>query len=257
MLLAVVGSFFGLFGETLYKKIFERPTGPPVRVDRVALDISEPGMASSGKMILSAEELQQLNTAEQHFGPWLHAKGATALDGAQTIRVTLGNRRDTPLRVVALDMVDRTCGPPLSGTLFESPTAGDEGVTEIAFDLDLDTSDPTATGTDPDTGDTFDFFDKLEIRLEPKGQASIDIVVHTLRQACTFAFEATVLDGKDEPRLRIDHHGKPFSVTARRAYQDYQALYVGGVATGSAECPVRGWVAQRPDTYDGIHCTLP
>lgn len=147
------------------------------------------------------------------------------------------------MRIVGMKAVPR-CGPPLTGTLFESPSAGNEESVKIG--LDLDKPDPRGKTLINDLEWGGDYFQQKTISLKRDEEITFQVIAKTQKHYCEFSIALDVLSNGKLIGQSIDDHGKPFKVSARNSdYSSYQKMYIGGVAN-----PDDGkWRSVDPQTY--------
>ncbi|MFD0267845.1 hypothetical protein ACFVGY_14860 [Streptomyces sp. NPDC127106] len=243
VLAALTTALLAAFVTDAYRWIVDlvTPDGDPVRVDAVSVNIDEPGAAFAKARTLTNEELRALNASDD-FGAWAHEHGGVGIAEAQTIAFTLrGNRKHT-VRITGMKLVKKTCAAPLSGMFLNSPTAGDAGIRELSFDLDVP----------KDTVES-SYFAKRRVTLKKDEQEDFILTTPTQKQFCSFTIEAAILDKDKNTTVTIDDHGRPFTVTAVLPREQYQTLYVGGVAS----CPPGRWSRQNPKTFLQDGCADP
>ena len=121
------------------------PSGPPVRI------LTEAAFADAGMdggtyffarpLILNRAQLNTISRFEDtdriggpsRYSAWMQAHGGVAADDLIIRLVAAGNRRHL-VRILNIDPVG-TCTKPLSGTIMNSPSAGDDPTDYIAFNL--------------------------------------------------------------------------------------------------------------------------
>jgi hypothetical protein len=149
--------------------------------------------------------------------------------------------------------VIKNCRAPLTGTMFYVP--GQAAVEEIQMGFDLDAADtaakfvnrtPTVSPSAPD------YFSRYTVVIKPGAQQVLNIRTVTAKYACTFRYDATILDGDRKLQQQIGDGKQPFRISAlaTRAQQPYfsryAVAYIGGVqSTGG----IGGYVRINPKTY--------
>jgi len=149
--------------------------------------------------------------------------------------------------------VIKNCRAPLTGTLFYAP--GQAAVEAVQMGFDLDAADtaakfvnrvPTVSPSAPD------YFSKYTIVIKPGAQQVLNIRTVTARYACTFRYNAIILDGDRKLQQQIGDGKQPFRISAlaTRAQQPYfsryAVAYMGGVqSTGG----IGGYVRVNPKKY--------
>ncbi|PRY38853.1 hypothetical protein [Umezawaea tangerina] len=204
----------------------------------------------------SSEELAELDSKKgdgKGYVDWVLAHGGV-YPNAATIQVGLrGTGRET-LNITDVKIV-KQCREPLTGTLLYSPTAGPTGSIAMYFDLDADY--PVALDGREGSG-YFTGTSAQTIQLVPGEVATLLINVATSKSYCAFHFDLTVNPGDGQPTLTkaVDNAGRPFEVsampttdsspTAMVAFDTYQAIYAGGVASRTGK-----FVAADPKSFKG------
>jgi hypothetical protein len=206
--------------------LLERPAGAPTWIFPHAMRLSDGELGRLNSMSQYSEE--------QHR--WLRQKGA--VDSFDTdIKIVVHGNRDRPVRIVNMKVV-RRCSAPLMGTLFESPTAGNEESVRLGFDLDEE--DPRARTIVNKVHWEGDYFQRKTISLKRDEEITFQILARTLKHYCEFSLVLEILDNGTLVRQAIDDRGKPFKVSALRTRSDkygspvtdyaaYQEVYVGGL----------------------------
>jgi hypothetical protein len=171
-------------------------------------------------------------------------------------QLVLQNDSDEPVSILDMRII-KDCGPPLTGTLFYSPPAGGDDDVRIGFDLDsADTEAESAKGWDI-RGWKPGYFEAKHISFRPGEQRVLTIRTLTVKHACTFSYQATVLEGKIKFYQTLDNSGQPFRVSALwqkgplkdfdPKFSAYAALYIGGVASPPGHND--DFVRANPRTY--------
>jgi len=148
--------------------------------------------------------------------------------------------------------VIKSCQPPLNGTLFYSPPAGEEDTIGIGFNLDNPTSIAQHYKGHELSGD---YFAEHTISLTRGEVQTLQIVAKTTQYYCEFTLKLIVVSGSTKTTETITDDGAPFRVTAIHRegrgpgpLSYYQVLYVGGVAPGAIH---GAFTPQNPATYAG------
>ncbi|MFE5521630.1 hypothetical protein ACFQ9Q_28520 [Streptomyces virginiae] len=192
---------------------------PAVRLDDAYVQLGDESksVAFRGAMTPSAETISQLSE-RQNFKSWVRETGAVGLADIQSIVITLGGYDEkNEASVTGAELVDKHCEPALRGTLFESPGGGGGSpIPTVRFDLDKPVVSPKA-------------FAKTEYKLKKGEQQTFAIETATESQACEFRVLFHVRVGTKTTTVTADDAGRPFKVTSRLPYEQYQVLYVGGI----------------------------
>ncbi|MFE6850010.1 hypothetical protein ACFVDH_04350 [Streptomyces sp. NPDC057674] len=211
-------------------------TGAPVEVVSVTPVPSDAmSWALAEGRALSAAELREIGGSGDS-GPsedWFRRNDAVPVGGRQD-RVVLQGNSERTVRVVDL-AVDKTCRAPLTGTLFESPGAGQDDTVVLLADLDqrvtvVRDGRPEAYGED--------YFAAHSLSLRPGEQIVVVVQAFTERHYCEYALDFTVLDGARRLTQTVMDDGRPFRVTATAVneerthpYEAYQRVYAGGLSS--------------------------
>jgi hypothetical protein len=227
--------------------------GDPVRVDSVAV-VRAPGFQGGTYVFpqtvhLSPAELSSLNQQrDAGYDDWFRARGAVDPDETYA-KVVLEGNRDHVVRVTDVQVTEKRCSAPLTGTMFYAPPAGADEVIRIGFDLDQ-----SVVVAQKYVGlqlEKNEYFSNSTISLKPGEQQVLQVMGKTSAQYCQFMLQLTVVDGTRTVTEPISNHGRPFQVTAvpigsdQPSFASYKALYVGGVAARVC-C---GFAAENPQTY--------
>ncbi|MEO3810085.1 hypothetical protein ABGB17_13885 [Sphaerisporangium sp. B11E5] len=233
--------------------------GPPLTVDLVREERFGDGNSwvFPKAMTFTDQELAELNALPQYSEKqheWLRRHGAVPPSLLHAKVVIRGNA-DRPVRVVGM-RAEADCGPPLTGTYFESPGGGDDDSVVIGFDLD--SPDPRGQEIVDSIEWRGDYFQKKTISLERDEEITVQIVGVTEKHYCEFVVVMEVLSDAALVRQRVDNHGRPFKVSAVVAHDDsgiprvdypaYGALYVGGLASPGTKGK---WTRRDPRAYSG------
>ncbi|GHB92939.1 hypothetical protein GCM10010306_104940 [Streptomyces umbrinus] len=194
----------------------------------------------TGQSIWAFEDSQEFNPSElepinassltDETYTWFTSRGAVPVDRRRD-RIAVEGNTSEPVEINDLQ-VDKQCRAPLSGTLFESPNAGQEN--NIRLGLDLDEQRPTAQSIEQD-GNKPDYFARHSISLKKGERASIVIEAWTMKSYCEYTLNLKMTVGDETVTQIIKDDGKPFKLSARiEASEDamlsgYQSAYVGGV----------------------------
>ena len=131
--------------------------------------------------------------------------------------------------------VVKNCRPPLTGTLFFGAGGAVDTTVGLGFDLDSpDTEAELAQGTGPNQWKP-NYFAKYTISIQPGARQVFDLWAVTTKHACSYEFQATVLDGSRKTNQMIEDGNEPFRATVldlRGPYwSTYKAVYIGGAGT--------------------------
>jgi hypothetical protein len=219
--------------------VINRPTGDAITVRALQLERRPSDSFLFEKPLdLTDADLEAMNAATQNatapaaFDDWARAHGGAA-DDYVNIKLVLEGNRDQPIRI--LDMVPlKTCRDPYTGTLVYSPSAGADSTVRVGLDLDQ----PVTVARSLHEGQWGGpYFQEKTVSLTRGEQQAFEITAQTIRYACEFTLQFTVLDGSQTITQVVSDHGKPFRVSAivsdsaagALAFSRYAALYVGGV----------------------------
>lgn len=224
------------------------PAGPPVSVDLVQVEHTDlhNTWIFPQAVILSGDQLARLNALPKDSDAqhrWFRQQGGVD-PGSVDLKIVVHGNADRPVRIVGMMAVPR-CGPPLTGTLFESPSAGSEDTIKIG--LDLDETDPRGKTLINDSEWGGDYFQQKTISLKRDEEIAFQVIAKTQKHYCEFSIALDVLSNGKLIGQSIDDHGKPFKVSARNIdYASYQKMYIGGVANPD---PDGKWLSVDPQTY--------
>jgi hypothetical protein len=183
--------------------------------------------------------LNQLQDGTPAYDAWFRSRGGIDPSPSSIQLVVEGNASQTA-RITDITLL-KSCQSPLTGTIFDSPSAGNSGSILMNFNLD-------SARTVAETPKGQDFFSYFTISLAPGEVQVLQINVSTARYYCQFTLQLTVLVGSHQTMETVSNMGKPFQVSA--VNKDYQALYAGGVATPNGYPPGH-FVSENPKTYQG------
>lgn len=236
-------------------------TGEPVSIDYAQPE--QPGdpaaiAVTARPVVLNVHQLKQLNSAQDSESApgWLAAHGA--LSSAINILVVVQGNRPHTVRIVNIQPV-AACTQPLHGTLFYSPSAAEDPVTQLNLNLDKPQVPLSYSETYDINGEggwktISDYFGHYTISLDPGKQFTFAIAATTLLHYCKFTLAMTVVDGTHTVVERITDHGKPFQVSAffggpaDTGFSRYSVVYFGGLATVNLK--TKGWSRVNPATAD-------
>jgi hypothetical protein len=186
-------------------------TGPPLTVvSERPLNVDEFAYwAFPGRLALSASHLAHVNSLFLH-GPtslpvanYFSSLGGYAIHSVET-QVVMQNNRSYPIRIIDMHVI-KSCHAPATGTIFYAPGGAEDTIIGLGFDLDSgDTGARIVRGM---RGiQTADYFDKYTISINPGAQQVFRFQASTSRYACTFRYQATILDGKKQVYQLIGNH---------------------------------------------------
>jgi hypothetical protein len=126
--------------------------------------------------------------------------------------------------------VVKRCTRPPTGTIVWTTGGAEVQSIGLGFNLDSpDTSAEIAKGFSPPW--KHHYFSKYTISLQPGAQQVLSIFSYTTKAACTFRYQATVLDGDKKVYELIGNGNEPFRATLGPAisgtFSAYKAAYVG------------------------------
>jgi hypothetical protein len=146
--------------------------------------------------------------------------------------------------------VVKDCQLPLTGTLFFGAGGAIDTTVGLGFNLDSsDTEAEQAQGTGVDQWKP-GYFVKYTISIQPGAQQVFDLWALTAKYACSYEYQATVLDGSRKVNQIIEDGNEPFRATALRINPQppdlsaYEAVYIGGAGTKTG-----AFVRVDPKTY--------
>lgn len=178
-------------------------------------------------------ELEPINasslTAETNS--WFTSKGGAPVDRRVDLITVEGNTSE-PVEINDLQ-VDKKCRAPLSGTLFESPNAGQNQNIRIA--LDLDEQLPTAKSIETDGSSSPSYFARHTISLKQGERQKIVVDASTKKYYCEYTLNLQMTVGDETVAQVVKDNGKPFKLTAHvngsddKLLSGYRSAYVGGV----------------------------
>ncbi|MCF6468524.1 hypothetical protein FAF44_09005 [Nonomuraea sp. MG754425] len=233
-------------------------------VQQERLEASGETWVTANAADLTDRELAQLdslrvfaNAADPKLSMPQFFRGIGAVDpGESFIKVVLRGARPEGVRITGMTAITE-CGPPLRGTLFYSPPAGEEASAPIGFDLDE--PEPKAQRI-PDEGDwEKDYFARRTISLAHNETIALRLETVTAEHYCEYTFQMQVATATGAVTQVIDNAGKPFAVSALLrnnakgdlAFKDYQQLYVGGV--GNPHGDDLGWNLWDAAKYERVY----
>jgi hypothetical protein len=169
------------------------------------------------------------------FDEWFYSHGAYEPGGTST-QLVVQNNRPYPIRIIDMNVV-KNCRAPLSGTLFFGAGGAVDTTVGLGFNLDSsDTEAELAQGTGVNQWQP-DYFTKYTISIQPGAQQVFDLWASTNKYACSYVYQATILDGSRKVNQNIEDGNEPFRATAIRInprppdLSSYKAVYIGGAGT--------------------------
>lgn len=189
-----------------------------MRVDEVYVQLGDESrsVAFKGAMTPSTKTIKRLSQP-QNFRSWVQETGGVGFSDVQLVKIRLGGYdEEREARVTGAELVDIHCESALRGTLFESPGGGGSAIPTVRFDLDKSAASTQA-------------FAKTEYTLTKGQQQPFLIETATKNQSCEFRVLFHIRVGKEKTTVTVDDAGRPFKVTARLPYKQYEVLYVGGI----------------------------
>jgi len=182
------------------------------------------------------------------FNQWFYSHGAYEPGGTST-QLVIQNNRPYPIRIIDMNVV-KSCRPPLAGTLFFGAGGAQDATIGLGFNLDSpDTEAEQAKGIGVDQWQP-DYFAKYTISIQPGGQQVLDLWASISKYACSYEYQATILDGSRKVSQTIADGGRPFRATALRInpqppdLSSYKAVYIGGAGTKTG-----AFIRVNPRTY--------
>jgi hypothetical protein len=153
-----------------------------------------------------------------------------------------------PIRILNI-YAAKSCGPPLTGTLFFAPGQGGESSVELGFNLDApDGEARVSDGLHMVSASSPVYFSKYTINILPGKQEVLDMYATTTRYRCSFRYGVTLLNGDKKEYQLIGNGANPFRVSALADIPKYAVIYAAG-ATSPA--PRGAWTRVSPDKYAG------
>ena len=235
------------------------PKSPPLKIlSEDPINLDELGVWTfPAKMILPSNQLAKLNSSFLHSGPGGAADYLFPLGGyAQSVdtQIVVQNVHKHPIQILNMNVI-KNCRAPLTGTVFYAP--GQVAVEVIQMGFNLDTADtaaklvnriPTVSPSAPD------YFSKYTVIIQPGATQTFNIRAVTAKYACTFRYDATILDGTRKVHQQIGDGKQPFRISALATrvqqpyFSRYAVVYVGGVQSTGGIGP---YLRVNPKTYTG------
>jgi transcriptional regulator with XRE-family HTH domain len=206
----------------------------PVKVVSVSQqDTGANSWAFEDAQAFSASELESINanSLTDETYAWFTSKGAAPVDRRRDL-ITVEGNTSKPVEINDLQ-VDKQCRAPLSGTLFESPSAGQNQNIRIA--LDLDEQLPTAKSIEKDGSSSPNYFARHAISLKQGERQNIVVDAATKKYYCEYTLNLQMTVGDETVTQVVMDNGKPFKLSAHvnggedTLLSGYQSAYVGGV----------------------------
>jgi hypothetical protein len=205
----------------------------------------------------SREQLNYINSlietpglgSRPAFTQWFYSHGAFESGGTST-QLVVQNNRSYPVRIIDMNVV-KDCQAPLRGTMFFGAGGAVDATVGLGFNLDSsDTEAELAQGTGVGQWQP-DYFTKYTISIQPGAQQVFDLWAVTSKYACSYEYQATVLDGERKVNQIIKDGDEPFRATAlilgRQSWSaDYKAVYLGGAGTRTGAFIRVDPVTQKP-----------
>ncbi len=197
-----------------------------------------------GELILSRVQLSRIDTYllfgdYVQLNDYLYTLGGY-ISSAYT-SFTFANNRPHAIWINQIQIVDKSCQAPLTGTLIDAPDGDrNEPGSELGVNLDANgLSVMQAPGADVRRW-TPDYF-RYPVRIGPHATGVFNIRAEASSVACSFRYMASILDNGSSVTLPMG--GEAFRVSAfawpylhagagrgRHGFPGYQAVYLGGSA---------------------------
>jgi hypothetical protein len=164
------------------------------------------------------------------FTQWFYSRDAYEAGGTST-QVVVQNNRPYPIRIIDMNVI-KNCQPPLTGTMFFGAGGAVDPTVGLGFNLDSsDTEAELAQGTEVGQWRP-DYFTRDTISIQPGEQQVFDLWAVTSKYACSYEYQATILDGDRKMNQIIEDGNQPFRATALilrpPGWSAYRAVYIGG-----------------------------
>lgn len=234
-------------------------SSPPARIESVS-DITNSAEDRSfvlpNKLDMNESALSNFGSAiypnSKKFAPWYASHGGVAVDSG-FINITLRGNAKSTVSITGMKVI-KECKQPLSGAFFGGVTQGEDDSIGMAFNLDLPEPTPQAMARVEVDGSRIlnePYFKSKVITLEPDEQQSLTIVAFTEQSSCAFTFQMTVATPEGSFTQDLDHHGKPWTVTAKtpptkpgHPLSGYESAYMPRYHNG-----LISWTQVDPATY--------
>jgi hypothetical protein len=266
-IVAFITAYFTTLGNNVASSasLPASPKGGPVQVTVGNVDAVGQSMVLPKPVRLGTRELNYLNASlggpSTGYAAWF-SKARAAFVHAIDIQLVIQGNRHHLVRVINITPTVK-CSAALHGTLFYSPSQGEDTGAYLYFNLDR--SQLNASYTHEDSGRKYpNYFGRYSISLSYGKQYTLQVTASTSKQYCQFGLSLTIIDDGKTLIESIDNHGQPFRVTAllpgmpdehKVDFAGYGELYLGGVASD----PIIGgkrnsfgaspWVRADPKTY--------
>jgi hypothetical protein len=234
------------------------PSGPPLTVlSEDPLNIGQMDVwVFPGEFLPNKNQLNYISSlieapglgSRPAFNQWFYSRGAYEPGGTST-QLVVQNNRPYPIRIIDMN-VAKNCRSPLAGTLFFGAGGAEDATIGLGFNLDSsNTEAELAKGIGVNQWQP-GYFTKYTISIQPGGQQVLDLWASTSKYACSYDYEATVLDGSRKVNQTISDGGQPFRATALRVnlqppdLSSYKAVYIGGAGTKTG-----AFIRVNPKTY--------
>lgn len=225
------------------------PTGSaPVQINSVQVipSVQSRGMVLPEVIRLSKAQFAQLNQMDRTnwdaYSQIISNEGGVRL-GISQVEIAVTGNAPQSARITGINVVDRSCRPPLTGTLFNTGGGQGEGPT-IPANFNLDIPDPVAL-----TPSGVGFFAGHTITLNPGEKQTLVIGSVTENYYCQYELQLSVLVGSRTTMETVTDHGKRFQALAAAPFSRYGAIYVGGSLNTSSN--YGAFVPENPATYKG------
>lgn len=205
-----------------------------MKIDSVAVlpnEHDDNSYVFADRLDLSAAELRTLDGLEgPQYDAWFKSRGGVAPDESDVQIIVHGNA-STPVTVSDIEAI-KTCKPPLSGSYFYKPGAGERNNIEISFDLDQSRSAALSSAGR-------NYFILHSISLAPGETETLLFATRTTRSYCEYSLQLTAVANGRKSVEKITDGGNPFRVSAlpeapgkdRPDARKFKTIYVGGVAS--------------------------
>lgn len=206
-----------------------------------------------GPLVLSSARLKALNSdflrdpIGNAVADYLYSHGGYEVQFTDT-QLVVQNNLNIPVSIIDMRII-KSCTAPLKGTFFYA--FGQAAVETIQLGFDLDSPDSDARKIDGEnlTGSSPYYFAGDTVLIAPSGQQVFNLMARTLNHACTFRYQATVLEGAKKVYQVIGDGAEPFRVTGEyNTYSKYAVIYAGGVYSPKTD---GRFVRVNPQTWNG------
>jgi hypothetical protein len=203
--------------------------------------------------VLSSGRLKALNSdflrdpIGNAVADYLYSRGGYEVEFTDT-QLVVQNNLNIPVSIIDMRAI-KSCTAPLRGTFFYA--FGQAAVETIQLGFDLDGPDGDARKIDGEnlTSSAPYYFAGDTVLIAPGGQQVFNLMARTLNHACTFRYQATVLEGAKKVYQVIGDGTEPFRVTGDYStYSKYAVIYAGGVYSPESD---GRFVRVNPQTFNG------